>query len=170
MEDYILKKNIKKYIQLIIGISLSAFFLYLSYRKIGGLDFSKLKNCEINYFYVLISAGFFNLCIFTRALMWENVLYKKFTLMLSYRAICISMAANMVLPFRMGELVRIAVFRNGYNFKPDEDKKNFYYRVGANLIFERIMDGVVLILLTCIAVYIIDFNEEVINRVKFLGT
>jgi uncharacterized protein (TIRG00374 family) len=78
------------------------------------------------------------------------------------------MAANMVLPFRMGEVVKLGVFQRGYNKNKGQDSKTLFIRIGANIVIERIMDGIVLILLAVLGLYFIDFNIEIKERIGLI--
>ncbi|MGE4283449.1 MAG: lysylphosphatidylglycerol synthase transmembrane domain-containing protein [Clostridia bacterium] len=150
----------KKYIRFGIGILLTIFFLYLSYKRVEGLEFSKMAAYPINYMLVLSSVLFFLLAQWFRALAWSKGLSMEFNSLVVFKAVCIGNAVNMVMPFRLGEVARVAVLGKG--------KSRSYANAGVCLLAERLIDIIILIILAVAAVFFINFSPNVLNKIRLM--
>ena len=104
-------KLTKKYMWGVTGLIIGGVFLYLAIQNINGQKLvATLKNARIYYFlpYALLTLTFFWL----KAVRWKNLLneikiYRSYDL---FGPIMIGFGFNNILPFRIGELIRIYVF------------------------------------------------------------
>jgi hypothetical protein len=167
--DYIILKNpinmwrannLKKYVKLAVSVLVTVFFLYLSYDKVGKLEFSKIVTYPVNYFLVLLSIICFVLAQLFRAMAWSKAMSKELKTFQVFKAICIGNTTNMILPFRLGEVVRIIVLGN--------EEKQSYSIVGVNLVLERIIDVIILITLAVFSIFFVDFSGTVLKKILLL--
>jgi hypothetical protein len=151
---------LKKYIKLAIGMLFTIIFLFFSYKSIGELDLRKVVTYPVNYFLVALSILFFIAAQWFRSLAWSRGMGRGFKTIQVFKAVCIGMAVNMVVPFRMGEALRIAVLGG--------TKDASYSRVGVNIILERLMDVVILICLAVSTLFFTNFGIEIEKKIIWL--
>ncbi len=156
----------KKYIQLLVGIFFSIVFLYLSYISVGKLDISKMITFRVNYIWMAVSIFSFALTMVFRSLAWSDGLKQSLTFRWAFKGVCVGMGANMVMPFKAGEAIRIGIF--GKYAQEQEKEKHSYYKAGINLLLERALDIVILTLLALITLSFVDFGGEMRQRIYFL--
>lgn len=126
-----------------IGLGISAFFLFLLFRKI---DFNKLSAAlgEMDFRYLWPAVLFTFVSYFFRAVRWRLLLLpmKKTFMRNLFPATIIGYMANNLLPARLGEFVRAYVLGE----KESLDKSAVF----ATLVLDRLLDGftVLLILVT----------------------
>lgn len=107
----------KKLLSLVLGLLISAFFLFLIFRNVDVNELgAALKNA--NYLWLIPNVCLAAFAMFQRAERWKYMIKPistlKFKKLLS--ATCIGFMANNVLPFRLGEFVRAyALARNERN-------------------------------------------------------
>lgn len=166
----------KKCVKLAVGIVFTVLFLYLSYRSVGKLDLKKVVTYPVNYFLMALSAFFFIVTQFFRSLAWSRGLRRELDTGRAFQGICLGMATSMVMPFKMGEAVRVAILGgkvddHGANWREKVRKEGVldsYYTAGINIVLERLLDVVILVILAAIAVFFIDFHSEVKEKITFL--
>ncbi len=158
----------KKYIKLVIGIAFTALFLFLSYKSVGELDFRKVFTYPLNYLLIPLSALFFVLAHWFRSLAWSRGLNKRLRTAGVFRAVCMGTATNMVMPFRMGEAVRVAALGQAYKDIDQEKDKALYYKAGTNSVAERLVDGTIFVFLAAAMVFFVDFEAEVTRKIYWL--
>ena len=156
----------KKYIQLLVGIFLSIVFLYLSYVSVGKLDIAKIITFRVNYIWMALSTFSFMLTMVFRSAAWSDGLKKSLTFKTAFKGVCVGMGANMVMPFKAGEAIRVAIF--GKYTREEEKETHSYYKAGINLLLERALDIVILTLLALITLFLVDFGSEMRQRIYFL--
>jgi glycosyltransferase 2 family protein len=141
-------KEIKKQLEIILGIIVTAVAMYFCMTALNGLNPSILLNANINWLAAAFSAVIFAFATFIRALVYPYGIDKDMTVMEAWQIVAIGNAANMLLPFRAGEGVRLAVFPKRYS--------------AANrarlLLIPGIMDIGFILLLSIAAVYIAGFK------------
>lgn len=140
---------------LYIGVFASVLFSYLSFRKI---DYYVLLNNfnEISIGPVFISILFLLLSYFLRAIRWKNILVNsnlKFANL--YSASMIGNMGNNILPFRIGELIRCYIL--GYQENISKS------RVLASVMFERVLDGITVIVFFAISLLFTNVGDIFIN-------
>ena len=105
----------KLLIRIVAGILLSAVIIYFTIRAIGGLNPYWLLSANINWGLAVFSVVLFAFSVFVRAMVYPFGINKQIGVMEAFRIVAIGNAANMVLPIRAGELLRIALFPQSFS-------------------------------------------------------
>jgi uncharacterized protein (TIRG00374 family) len=129
-----------------IGIAISAFFLFLLFRKI---DFDKLAAAfrEMDYRFLLPAVALTFFSYFMRAVRWKYLLQplKRTTLATLLPATIIGYMANNLLPARLGEFVRAYVLAQKEELETSS--------VFASLVVDRLCDGFTVLLVLVITFF-----------------
>ncbi|HEY6873431.1 MAG TPA: lysylphosphatidylglycerol synthase transmembrane domain-containing protein [Geobacteraceae bacterium] len=132
-----------------IGIGISAFFLFLLFRKI---DFTKLAAAlgEMNYRYLVPAVLFTFISYFFRAVRWRFLLLpmKNTRMGNLFPATIIGYMANNLLPARLGEFVRAYVL--------GEKEKLDTSAVFATLVLDRLFDGFTVLLILVVTFFTVN--------------
>ncbi|WP_027416550.1 lysylphosphatidylglycerol synthase transmembrane domain-containing protein [Aneurinibacillus terranovensis] len=156
-----------KYIQLAIGCALTCIFFYLAYREIGPLDIVRIFEYPIHYLYVILAIFAFMVSQYFRALSWSRGMAPNIGTKRMFASVCMGNGSNMLLPFRMGEAVRILTV--------SQSEKRFYAIAGINLLIERLLDVAILMLLALMVAFFVPFESAVqvklslIRHIMLLG-
>ncbi|WP_459556054.1 lysylphosphatidylglycerol synthase transmembrane domain-containing protein [Lacunimicrobium album] len=143
-----------KTISLVIGLAVTALFLWLAFR---GVDFADLGSqlAKADYrtlpLYLLALATFFVL----KAYRWTLLLktFGKYTIPQVMPALMIGFMGNNILPAHLGEFMRVFVFARDY--------KKSYTAILSNLILERIFDVVTILAVLIIGLMFVPELFEV---------
>lgn len=148
-----LKSNKSK---LILGILISAVFLYLAFRKIS-FRHMILAQEKVNYWYLAPAAVFLFLSLWFRAYRWGIFFrpMKPMRMRNLFSSLLIGYMANNVLPFRLGEFLR------AYSIGKAED----FSKVAsfATIVLERIIDVITLLIFLGVALLFQPFPHYVKN-------
>mgnify|MGYP001340337526 CR=1 FL=1 len=136
----------------ILGITISIYFLIITFRN---FDLDQLFNYgdSINYF--AIGSGIFLLIVSfsIRIYRWKVLLIQSFGHIKFSKLIgpfYISILANNILPFRLGDLIRILGFNHYLGISKEVS--------ASSLVIERILDLLSLSLFSIIITYILSFD------------
>jgi uncharacterized protein (TIRG00374 family) len=145
-----------------IGIAISAFFIYLIFRKI---DFKQLIDAfqSANYLIVLPTFLIFVVSLIIRAFRWRylvNPVKEKIGVTNLFSALSIGFMVNMLLPGRIGEFVRAFVL--GYKEKISKSASF------ATIVVERLIDGFTILALLIVIATLVHFPEESGFLAKYL--
>ncbi len=150
----------KNYIKLILGLVISAFFLYITFHN---MDFGEIKNAlkEANYWWLVPSQAVMWLGLFIRAYRFRVMAQKKVSLRFwdSFSAIMIGYFGNGVLPARLGEFLKARTINQ---------KTRSSFSISIGLVFlERILD-LFFMLVIFIAFFIITLikNDSVSAQLR----
>lgn len=132
--------NIKKIFQILLGVVISGAFLFLTFSEVN--FYAMLKEIEnLNFFYLAISLVTVFLSLYIKSLRWGSIIRP--ILLLDQKEIfpisSIGIAAITILPFRLGEIVRPLLL--------SRFKSISFSQALATIVFERITDSVILILI-----------------------
>lgn len=134
----------KRYIQLLIGFAISAFFIYLA---LPGLHLSEVAASlrTANYWWIIPGVVVYFLGLWARSWRWYYTLrhLKQIPLTRLYPLICIGYFGNNIYPFRAGEVIR------SYVLKQQEDVP--ISSSLATVFIERVFDGLVMLLFVFLA-------------------
>ncbi len=134
----------KKYVQLLIGIAVSAFFIYLA---LPGLHLptvlEALRTAE--YWWLIPGITVYIIGLWFRTWRWQITLnpLKHVALVTLFPMVCIGYFGNNVLPFRAGEFLRSYILKR----KEGVDISSSL----ATVIVERVVDGLVMIMFVFLA-------------------
>lgn len=142
------RHELKRQLKIFFGIIITIAALYFCMLALNGLNPADLLSAQINWWLAGISALIFASATFIRALVYPYGIDKGMTIMEAWQIVVIGNAANMVLPFRAGEGVRLAVFPHRYSAAS---------RARLALI-PGFADIGFILLLSIVAVYIADFK------------
>jgi hypothetical protein len=148
-----------KYVQLAVGIAITCLFLFLAYRNLGDLNIARLLQYPVHYFYVLLAVVAFACSQWFRALSWTRGLAPDIPLRKMFASVCMGNGSNMLLPFRMGEAVRIMTVGQ---------VKREYAVMGVNLVVERLLDVFILITLAVNVAFFVPFEPAVEAKLQFV--
>lgn len=151
-----MKGNVFK---LAVGIGITCVFLFLAYRSLGHLHFVRLIHYPVHYFYVLLAVVAFGISQWFRALSWSRGMATAIPLRQMFASVCMGTGANMLLPFRIGEVVRIVT--TGRVVKQ-------YGVISVNLLLERLLDVCILVLLAVSAAFFIPFEAQVQEKLQLI--
>lgn len=150
----------KKRLKIIGGIIITAIAFYFFMTAVNGLDPSDFFNENVNWWGVGISSFLFGSATLVRALVYPYGIDKGMSVMEAWQIVAIGNAANMILPLRAGEALRLAVFPKRYSA---------ISRAKLAAI-PGMTDVGVILLLSVIAVYIADFKDPFyVNILKIVS-
>jgi uncharacterized membrane protein YbhN (UPF0104 family) len=154
-------KNFKRQFKIFGSIIISVAALYFCMIALNGLNPSDIiMNAHINWLLAVLSTLIFSVATLVRSFVYPFAIDKSMTVMEAWQIVAIGNAANMVLPFRAGEGVRLAVFPKRYSAAK---------RAKLALI-PGIADIGIILLLSIAAVYIADFkNPTYVMILKLAG-
>ena len=130
-----------------IGILISIFFLWLSFRNVTWSSvWISFKN--INFIYLLPSMALILFCDYFRAIRWKYLLLgvKKINIYQLFSIIMISQFLLQVLPARIGEIIRAYLIGKKYNISKTASF--------SSIIVERIFDGCFIMIVFSISLYV----------------
>jgi uncharacterized protein (TIRG00374 family) len=135
---------LKKYVQLLIGVAVSVFFIYLA---LPGLHLDTVVESlqTANYWWLLPGIGVYFLGLWVRTWRWQYTLrpLQLVPLKTLFPDVCIGYFGNNVFPFRAGELLRSYVLKKQTGIDISSSL--------ATVIIERISDGLVMIMFVFLA-------------------
>ena len=105
----------KTKLKLLIGIIITAVIIYYSIGALKGLHVSVLFHSDINWGLALVSVAIFVYANYIRGLAYTRGIDRNMDRMTALQIVGIGHAANMVLPFHVGEGLRAAFFPRGYS-------------------------------------------------------
>lgn len=154
----------KRNLQILFGFVVSALFLYLTFKDV---DLGKMidSSKSFNYFFLLISISLVLISLLLKSLRWAWILRP--IIYLDQRMIfpisSIGIAAITILPLRLGEIVR--------PYLVSRLKEIPFSSALASILFERLMDSLMIFLLLSIVVLLSSLPEFVIKtgQVLFLS-
>jgi uncharacterized protein (TIRG00374 family) len=135
---------LKRYWQLLIGIGISAFFIYLA---LPGLHLPEVWASlrTANYWWILPGVAVYFVGLWARTWRWHYMLrpLKPVPLVRLFPLVCIGYFGNNVYPFRAGELIRSYVLKRTEGIA--------FMSSLATVFIERIFDGLVMLLFVFLA-------------------
>lgn len=148
----------KRYGQLLIGIAVSAFFIYLI---LPGLHLSEVAEAmrTANYGWLLPGIAVYIVGLVFRTWRWQVTLkpLRQVAIQPLFPIVCIGYFGNNVFPFRAGELLRSYVLKRTQNIDISSSL--------ATVIVERISDGLVMIIFVFLALPFAPMPEIFRNAV-----
>ncbi|KJR49430.1 hypothetical protein UF75_0270 [Desulfosporosinus sp. I2] len=105
----------KTKLKLFIGIIITAVVVYYSIGALKGLHVGELFHVHINWGLALVSVAIFAYANYIRGLAYTRGIDRDMDRMTALQIVGIGHAANMVLPFHVGEGLRAAFFPRGYS-------------------------------------------------------
>ncbi|HBP66615.1 MAG TPA: hypothetical protein DD730_20725 [Desulfosporosinus sp.] len=105
----------KTKLKLFIGIIMTLVTVYYSIGALEGLHVSVLFHANINWGLALVSVAIFVYANYIRGLAYSRGIDRNMDRMTALQIVGIGHAANMVLPFHVGEGLRAAFFPKGYS-------------------------------------------------------
>lgn len=155
MKDY---HGLKRYGQLLIGIAISAFFIYLA---LPGLHLPAVMESlrTANYWWLSPAIAVYFVGLGFRTWRWQYTLrpLKHVPLLNLFPMVCIGYFGNNVFPFRAGELLRSYVLKK-------EEGVAISSSI-ATVIVERVTDGLVMIMFVFLALPFAPMPEFYRNAV-----
>jgi len=151
-------ERLKKYLPLLIGLAVSAFFIYL---VLPGLHLATVLDAlrTADYWWLVPGIFVYMVGLWFRTWRWQYTLrpLKWVPLVALFPMVCIGYFGNNVFPFRAGEVLRSYVLKR----KEDIDMSSSL----ATVIIERIADGLVMILFVFLALPFAPMPEGYRNAV-----
>ncbi|MBU3915600.1 flippase-like domain-containing protein [bacterium] len=149
-----MKKARNNTIKLLIGLAISALFLYLAFGKI---DFEKMKASflEANFWYFIPAVGVILLSHLIRSFRLQYLLksIKNVPVAELFSATMIGYMGNTILPAHLGELFRANVIGNRENISSSS--------VLATIVIERILDIFALLIIMAFALIVYPFPDYI---------
>jgi hypothetical protein len=144
-------KDLIRKLKIFGGIVVTAAAVYFCMLALNGLNPDDIFKTSINWLLAGLSAAIFAFATFLRALVYPFGIDREMTILEAWQVVAIGNMANMLLPFRAGEGVRLAVFPKRYNAA----------RRAKLALIPGMADIAVILLLSIAAVYIADFKSPV---------
>jgi len=148
----------KRIFKLILGLSFSFFFIWLISKNLDLEEFFSLFN-QAKISYIFLAIFIFNIGYSCRIQRWKIMMMQinpklKWNQCAGPFISCV--AANNILPFRAGDIIRVFAFNKRLNI-------NTSISFSA-LLFERLLDLLVLLFFLCVAL-----NYFELESTKFIG-
>jgi Predicted integral membrane protein len=105
----------KTKLKLLIGLSITAIVIYYSIEALKGLHVGELFHSDINWGFTVVSVLIFGYANYIRGLAYTRGIDRDMDRMTAFEIVGIGHAANMVLPFHVGEGLRAAFFPKEYS-------------------------------------------------------
>ncbi|WP_407307023.1 lysylphosphatidylglycerol synthase domain-containing protein [Desulfosporosinus sp. SB140] len=102
-------------LKLSIGLTITAIVIYYSIGALKGLNVEGLFHSDINWSFTVVSVIIFVYANYIRGLAYTRGIDRDMDRMTALQIVGIGHAANMVLPFHVGEGLRAAFFPSGYS-------------------------------------------------------
>lgn len=152
-----------KRLQLVLGIAISAFFLWLALR---GLHLQEVwKALQFGQYYWLIpSVGVYFLAVWARTWRWHYLLrpLKVIRIRRLFPVVVIGYMGNNVYPFRAGEVLRSYVLRRRENVAMSASM--------ATVIVERVFDGLVMLIFVFAALPLAPIPNQNIRQIVIMAS
>ena len=149
--------------QLLIGIGISAVFLWLA---LDGLDLGSVwaRMRGANYWWLLPSVGVYFIGVYVRTWRWDYMLrpIKHIPVRRLFPVVVIGYMGNNVYPFRAGELLRSYVLMRRENVAISASL--------ATVIVERVFDGLVMLVFIFVALPLTEIPSETVERTVTLAS
>jgi hypothetical protein len=151
----------KKNIRLLISLGISSFAILWLIQKVNLQEVEQgIK--EINYFYLFNASLIYLVGFLPRGLRWQLMLssIRKVSFSDSAQIVILGYAANNILPFRLGEVVRAYVMGN----KNDISKITCL----GSIATERVLDGIVIISLLGLSMIFLTASIQHSEALKYI--
>lgn len=153
--------RLKRYLQLLIGIAISAFFIYL---VLPGLHLPNVVEAlrTANYWWIIPGIATYMVGLWVRAWRWHYTLrhLKPVPVQQLFPLVCIGYFGNNVYPLRAGEVIRSYVLKRSQNISITSSL--------ATVIIERVFDGLVMLLFVFLALPFAPIPSQFRNLVVLL--
>ncbi len=154
---------VRRWWTLVLGIAVSALFLYLGLRGLHLDDvWNDVRHAHMGW--LVPAVGVYFLAVWGRTWRWHYLLrsIKPIPLRSLFPVVVIGYMGNNVYPFRAGEVIRAYVLRRneGVNIPASL----------ATIVIERIFDGLVMLIFVFVALPFADFKEDWLRNVVVLST
>jgi hypothetical protein len=133
---------------------MTGLFIFLAYKSLGTLDYDQVSLSRIHLAYFIAAIVSFSTGLIFRSLAWKNVLGQDLSFKRAYQGVSAGMAMNMLVPFRMGEALKIVILSHK-NYQKNKKELKDYYHVTMNILLERIMDVFILVLCLMVSIVLI---------------
>ena len=151
----------KRTIQLLVGLAVSAFFIYLILPSLHLPDvLESLRNAEFGW--LLPGVGVYFVGLWVRAWRWHFTLrhLKPISVAKLYPLVCIGYFGNNVYPLRAGEVIRSYVLRRHHGIAITSSL--------ATVLIERVFDGLSMLLFVFLALPFAPIPAQYRNLVTLL--
>ncbi len=144
----------KKKLNLILGLLISAIFIYLAFRRVR-LDEILYSLKHANYLLILPNMAIVLICMIIRAERWKYLLEPvgDFSTNRLFPSVMIGFMANNVLPARLGEVVRAYSLGS----KSGQSRSSIF----ASVVLERVFDSLSLLAMFWLVILFIPFPAPV---------
>lgn len=150
----------KTRLKLLIGIIMTAVIIYYSIEALKGLHVSVLFQADINWGLALVSVAIFAYANYIRGLAYTRGIDRDMDRMTALQIVGIGHAANMVLPFHVGEGLRAAFFPKGYSA----------IKITNLLVIPAIADFAAIMILSIVAVPFAGFIDQTLLNALWILT
>ena len=156
-------RRVRRWGMLIIGIAVSAVFLYIGLNGLHLEDvWDGVRSARIGW--LVPGVAIYFLAVWGRTWRWHYLLrsLKPIPLQRLFPVVVIGYMGNNVYPFRAGEVIR------AYVLKRNEDVS--IPASLATIIVERIFDGLVMLIFVFVALPFADFKADWLKNIVFFST
>jgi uncharacterized protein (TIRG00374 family) len=153
--------RLKRTVRLLIGIAISAFFIYLVLPSLHLPDvLTSLRTA--NYWWIVPGIGVYIIGLWVRAWRWHYTLrhLKPVSVQSLFPLVCIGYFGNNVYPLRAGELIRSYVLKRSQDISITSSL--------ATVIIERVFDGLTMLLFVFLALPFAPMPQQYRNLVIVL--
>lgn len=152
-----------RYLRLIIGVAISAVFIWLALRGLHLPDvWISLRTAD--YIWLIPSIAVYFLAVWVRTWRWDYLLrpIKQIPVGRLFPVVVIGYMGNNVYPFRAGELLRSFVLRQQEDVSMSSSL--------ATIVVERVFDGLVMLLFVFVALPFAPLPSDSIRLVVIMGS
>lgn len=152
----------RRQIAVIVGILVSALFLWLAFRELDPAAFwQSIQGANVPL--LLLGMLVYGVAVVIITLRWQFLLrsFERVPLTQLVPLVAIGYMGNNIYPFRSGELLRVFLLRRNHSVP--------YARGATTVIVERVFDGLVMLSFVIVPLTFLDVASEWVQRVA-LGT
>jgi glycosyltransferase 2 family protein len=142
-------RNVKKRLEIIFGVIVTVAALLFTLSALRGFDPISIIHAKIHWEFAALSVLILTISSLIRAFAYSFGFDRKMAVMEAWQIVAIGNAANLLLPFRAGEALRLALFPKRYRAA----------RRVMLVLVPGIADIAVVLLLCLVSVFIADFKN-----------
>lgn len=114
MSGHVDTGNIKRRLEILFGIAITVAAVFFMVSALRGFDPESIFRAKINWCLAVLSVLILAFSTLIRAFVYPYGIDREMRVMEAWQIVAIGNAANMILPFRAGEALRLALFPKRY--------------------------------------------------------
>lgn len=155
-----MKSKIRKFLLIVFSIFSSLFFLFLAFRKVDWSNFLPIAKSAHSWL-IILAVVIFIFSYILRTLRWQILIgsLNRIKLLPAFDSLVSGYAINNVLPLRAGEIFRLFITKHKTGIAKST--------ILGTLIIERVWDGLALLFLAIISLFVTQPKNVPTNAINF---